>query len=154
VDTGQLTILLSEPLDDPFRRVGASGRAPASVLAVARGEGPQEIEDTYEASTHVYPWPAMNPETGLPEPGRARWEAPNGSGSHSLPPDYLPADLPTLDGERILLAVGPRVPGDKVPRFTRILAGFRMFDGLKAGLRVTRLPDEETTDLLDRFRGV
>lgn len=153
VDTGQLTILLSEPLDDPFRRVGASGCAPASVLAVARGEGPQEIEDTYEASIHVYPWPAMNPETGLPEPERTRWEAPNGSGSHSLPPDYLPADLPTLDGKRILLAVGPRVPGDGVPRFTRILAGFRMFDGLKAGLQVTRLPDEEAAGWLARVRG-
>jgi hypothetical protein len=152
IDMGQLTILLSDPLDEPFRRVGAHGRAPAPVLATARGEGPQEIEETYEASIHFYPWPAMNPETGLPEIDRTRWEAPGGSGSHSLPPDYLPADLPPLDGKRVLLAVGPQVPGDRAPRFNRILAGFRMFNALRAGLQVTQLPAQEAARWLDRTR--
>jgi hypothetical protein len=94
----------------------------------------------------------MNPETGLPEPNRAEWLAPAGKGSHSLPPDYLPADLPTLDGQRILLAVGPQVPGEKAPRFRRILPGYRMFDALRATLQVSRLPDEETAGWLARIR--
>ena len=152
VDMGQLTILLSDPLKKAFRSVGANGRAAGPVLEAARGEGPQESGGEYSANIHFYPWPAMNPATGLPEPDRAEWLASSGRGAHSLPPDFLPADLPMLDGTRVLLAVGPRVPGDRTLRFSRGLPGYRIFDALKARLAATGLPRGEVLRWLARIK--
>lgn len=151
VSVGQLTVLLSEPMASIFERLGAGGCASAEMLDNARGVGPQQIDDAYQASVHLYSWMAVDPATGEPAPGRHTWVAPGGRGDHSLPPDHLLADLPLLDGERVLMAVGPD-PRPEGVNFTRVLGGVRTFDALRAELRPLGFDRAEARRWLDRAR--
>ncbi len=150
IDMGQFTTLLSDPLDAAFRKVGAKGRASQDMLDVARGLGPQQGEGVYGSNVHFFPWQAMDPVTGLPVSDRVEWRAPGGTGTGSLPADFLVADAPVLDGERVLLLVGPRAPG--IPGFVRILSSGRAFESLPAALHVTPLTADETRRWLARVR--
>jgi hypothetical protein len=148
VDNGQLTTLLSDPLDASLAKVGASRRAPPVMLDNARGLGEQEADGSYSASFHLWSWRAMDPETGLPAVGRYEWLAPGGTGAMSFPPDFLPADAPLLDGERVLLLVGPNAKGGT--GYTRILSATRMFSALRATLSAERLAPADAERWLSR----
>jgi len=148
VDNGQLTTLLSDPLDESLKKIGASRRAPKVMLDNARGRGPQEADGSYSASFHIWAWRAMDPETGLPAVGRYEWLAPGGTGAMSFPPDFLPADIPLLDGERVALLVGPDAKGGV--GYTRVLSATRMFAALPATLSAERLAPAEAKRWLAR----
>ena len=138
VDMGQLTVLMSRELADPLRRIGGSGIATDEELAVMTGEGPQTGGGGYSSSFAFYPPEACDPTDALPRDGIHMWSAPGGTGSHSLPGDFLPGTLPEIDGVRVLVMVGPKAPG---MRFTRIIQSSRMFEALTAKITdVTSLP--------------
>jgi len=134
-DMGQLSVLMSEALAEPLARIGIETRAGDDVLEVMRGEGPQEGEGAYSCGFHCYPIEAVDPADGMPKDGRFMWRAPGGTGTHSLPPDFLPGDLTLEDGVREVIVVGPKSEG---MRFVRVIPAVRTFDGLKARVRDVR----------------
>ena len=128
VDLGQLTVLLSEALADPLARIGASGVAKRDVLDVMAGVGPQQGEGSYSSTYAFYPVEAID-AAGLPQDGVHEWRAPGGTGTHSLPADFLPGTIVERDGSRVLAMVGPKGPG---LRFARVIPAVRTFDALPA----------------------
>ncbi len=135
-DLGQLTVLLADALGEPLARVGVEPPPPPEVLAVMRGEGPQGLQASYASSLALYPLAAVDPASGMPRDGVHTWQSPGGTGSHSLPPDFLPSDVEVVDGVRTLVLVGPRAPD--VLHLRRVLPAVRMFDALRGrvdGLR-------------------
>ena len=141
LDMGQLTVLLSEALADPLTRIGASGVAKQDVLDVMAGVGPQQGEGAYSSSYAFYPVEALDPGDGLPRDGVHTWSAPGGTGTHSLPPDFLPGTIAERDGARILAMVGPKAPG---LRFVRVIPAVRTFDALVAKISgVERVPVDQ-----------
>lgn len=150
VDMGQLTVLASRTLAEPLRRIEASGVATDEELAVMSGEGPQSGGGGYSSSFAFYPPEACDPTDALPRDGIHMWSAPGGTGSHSLPGDFLPGTLPEIDGVRVLVIVGPKAPG---MRFVRIIQSARMFEALTAKITdVTSLPAPQAKALFDVAR--
>jgi hypothetical protein len=142
VDMGQLSTLISVHLREPLARIGITEVADAEILDVMHGDGPQQTEGAYSCGFHCYPIEATDPETGMPRDEVHTWTAPGGTGTHSLPPDFLPGTLSQIDGSRVLLVVGPNSPG---MRFVRVIPAVRTFDGLIARVSsATRLSPEET----------
>jgi hypothetical protein len=129
VDMGQLSALMSPGLSDPLARIGITEQPDAETLAIMQGDGPQQGEGTYSCGFHCYPIEATDPETAMPRDDVHTWSAPGGTGSHSLPPDFLPGTLAPIEGARVLLVVGPKSPG---MRFVRSMPAVRTFDGLHA----------------------
>ena len=147
VDLGQLTVLASHALENPLQRVKYSGPATEAEHDVMAGDSEQSGEGGYSSNFAFYPIEATDPEDGLPRDGIHMWEAPGGTGDHSLPGDFLPGTLPLVDGARLLVMVGPTAPG---LRFVRIIQSSRMFDALPAAItNVKKLPDEQAKRLLD-----
>ncbi len=141
VDMGQLTVLLSEALADPLARIDASGIAKRDVLDVMGGSGPQRGEGSYSSSYAFYPVEAIDPGDGLPRDGVHTWKAPGGTGTHSLPADFLPGTIGERDGARVLAMVGPKAPG---LRFARVIPAVRTFEALAARISdVAKLPDDQ-----------
>jgi hypothetical protein len=134
-DIGQLSVLMSEALAEPLRRIGVDAVADGEMLDVMKGDGPQEGEAAYSCAFHCYPAEAVDPADGMPKDGRYMWRAPGGTGNHSLPPDFLPGDLTSRDGVRQLVVVGPKAPG---MRFVRVIPAVRTFNGLAAHIRDVR----------------
>jgi hypothetical protein len=134
-DMGQLSVLLSEALAEPLGRIGVTDRADARMLDVMRGRGPQQDEGTYGCAFHCYPIEAVDLADGMPKDGHFMWRAPGGTGTHSLPPDFLPGELTAQDGVRELVVVGPNSPG---MRFVRVIPAVRTFDALEAHVRDAR----------------
>jgi hypothetical protein len=147
-DIGQLSVLLSDALADPLARIGASGVAEPEALAVMRGDGPQEARAGYSSTFHLYPREALG-DDDLPHDNVHMWRAPGGTGSHSLPGDFLPGTLDVVNGARLLVAVGPKAPGS---RFTRIISATRTFSGLVASVGEVRLLAGEYEAWLARAR--
>jgi hypothetical protein len=142
VDIGQLSVLVSRSLAGPLRKLGVKESADDEVLAVMRGTGPHQGNGAYGCAFHFYPVQALDPSDGLPKDGVHTWQAPGGSGTHSLPGDFLPGSLPVIDGARVLVLVGPDAPGT---RFVRVIGASRMFNPLKANLsRAEQLSPDET----------
>jgi hypothetical protein len=129
VDMGQLSALMSPELRDPLARIGITDGPDEETLAVMRGEGPQQGDGTYSCGFHCYPIEATDPATAIPRDGVHTWRAPGGTGTHSLPPDFLPGSLALVDGARVLTIVGPRSEG---MRFVRSMPAVRTFDELHA----------------------
>ena len=134
-DMGQLSVLMSAALAEPLGRIGVDAVADGEVLDVMKGDGPQEGEGAYSCAFHCYPVEAVDPADGMPKDDRFTWRAPGGTGSHSLPPDFLPGDLTVKDGVRQVFVVGPTSPG---MRFVRVIPAVRTFDGLAASIRDAR----------------
>jgi hypothetical protein len=134
-DMGQLCILMSEFLAEPLARIGQQESATPDVLDVMKGDGPQQSEHAYSCAFHCYPREAVDPEDGMPKDDRFMWRAPGGTGTHSLPPDFLPGELTANDGVRELFVVGPKAPG---MRFVRVIPAVRTFEGLHAHVRDVR----------------
>ena len=139
VDIGQLSVLVSQALADPLARIGASV-AGEDIRSVMSGEGPQQSDAAYECTFHCYPAQAVGAD-GMPRDDVYEWSAPGGTGTHSLPPDFLPGTIEAIDGARLLVLVGPRSPG---MRFSRVISAVRTFDALAASVRSpTRLPADQ-----------
>ncbi len=150
VDMGQLTVLMSRTLADPLGRIGGSGVATDEELAVMTGEGPQSGGGGYSSSFAFYPPEACDPIDALPRDGIHLWSAPGGTGSHSLPGDFLPGTLAPIDGARMLVMVGPKAPG---MRFVRIIQSARMFEALTAKVtNVTNVPAAQAKVLFEVAR--
>lgn len=150
VELGQLTVLLSHALAAPIARVGGSAPATADQLAVMQGVGPQSRDGGYASSFAFYPVEASDPTTGMPRDGVHTWSAPGGTGSHSLPADFLPGTIAPIEGARVLVMVGPNAPGT---RFVRIIQASRMFDALSASItEVRQLPADEARRWQERAR--
>lgn len=107
----------------------ASGPATSAALGVASGSGPQQLEEIYASTFHLYPWQSMDPRTGVPVDGRHRWQALSGWGTHSLPEDFQPSSIELLDGRRVVAVVGPR---QSRRLGTRVIGVHRMFNALRA----------------------
>jgi hypothetical protein len=148
-DMGQLTVLLSDLLHEPLARIGLDERPTAEMLACMRGSGPQSLDITYGSALHLYPWQTYDAASALPRDEVFEWRAPGGRGNRSLPPDYLPGDLIPLEGERVLLAVGPNTEGF---RFRRLLPLSRLFGGLRASVSgAEKLSSDEVSSLRERL---
>jgi hypothetical protein len=126
---GQLSALVAPALREPLARIGITEQPDEEVLEVMRGDGPQQGEGTYSCGFHCYPIEATDPATAMPRDDVHTWRAPGGTGTHSLPPDFLPGTLAPVEGARVLLVVGPKSPG---MRFVRSMPAVRTFDGLRA----------------------
>lgn len=150
-DVGQLSVLLSRALADPLGRLG-SEPADDAVFDCMSGAGPQQVSASYQARFQLYPWEALDLESGLPKSGLHEWKAPGGFGNHSLPPDFWPGALdPIADGLRVVLAVRSGAPGTF--NLTRILGGSRAFAALPARLTdARRLSDQATRSCREAVR--
>ena len=120
VENFQLNTLLMDefPRDEP--------RVSREAVAVARGTGPQQIDETVTGAWNLYTYAALRPGGELPDPiDRAyadTWISNEG----------MPADIPVVDGHRVIL-LGPAQPERSWP-------AQRMF---------LKLPARLTADLLD-----
>ncbi|HEY5923295.1 MAG TPA: hypothetical protein VIV11_16560 [Kofleriaceae bacterium] len=147
VDMGQLSALITPALREPLARIGITEMPDDEILAVMRGTGPQQGEGTYSCQFHCYPVQAIDPQSGMPRDEVHMWSAPGGTGTHSLPPDFLPGTLGVIDGARVLLVVGPKSPG---MRFVRSMPAVRTFDGLRARVSSgTKLSPADTQKWFD-----
>ena len=121
VDNFQLHVLLMEvfPQKGLFKRKRTSDR----IIAVARGEGPQAGEESVEGCWNMYIHEALLGDLTLSEASE-NWIWGEGT----------PADIPVLEDRRVIL-LGP-------PTYRRTWNSMRMFDALKADLKVTRVLNE------------
>ena len=136
VDNFQLNVLLM----DAFPRSGMLSRRRVSkrVAEVARGEGPQQTEDTVTGVWNLYNWTAIEPGLKLPDPK-----------NHSARDSWIwnegtPADIALFEGQRVIL-LGPA-------SYPRTWQCQRMFDQLPASLEIeAELSKSEVTDWLQRM---
>jgi len=146
-DMGQLSALVAPALREPLERIGITEQPDEEILAVMRGDGPQQGEGTYSCGFHCYAAEATDPASGMPRDDVFMWSAPGGTGTHSLPPDFLPGTLTVVDAARVLLVVGPKSPG---MRFVRVMPATRTFDGLMARVSAaTKLSADDTRRWFD-----
>ena len=142
-DMGQMFVLFADALHEPLSRIGVTQRPAPNVVASMRGEAFEGERGTFEAAFHLYAWQAFEPRTGLPRDGRFSWSAPGGTGNHSLPADFLPADIVPLtsggQSARVLLCVGPDAEGGV--RFSRSFDAVRTFSALPARVEAVRKLD-------------
>jgi len=120
VENFQLNTLLMDefPRDEP--------RVSKPAVAVARGDGPQQIDETVTGTWNLYTYEALTGEGALPDPS-------DHTHSHTwIWNEGMPADIPTLDGHRVIL-LGPAPNPRRWP-------AQRMF---------LKLPARMTADLLD-----
>ncbi len=113
------TLLMDEfPRDEP--------RVSKAAVAVARGDGPQQIDETVTGVWNLFTYEALQPGGELPD-------AADLALSHTwIWNEGMPADIPALDGHRVIL-LGPAA-------YSRQWKAQRMF---------LRLPARLTADLLD-----
>jgi len=94
VENFQLNTLLMDVFPGDERRVSEAA------AAVARGEGPQRVEETVSGAWNLFSYRALQPGGELPDPSdlafRDTWIWNEG----------MPADIPVLDGHRVIL-LGP-----------------------------------------------
>jgi hypothetical protein len=120
VENFQLNTLLMDefPRDEP--------RVSKAAVAVARGDGPQQIDETVTGIWNLFTFAALQPGGALPEPAdlafRHTWIWNEG----------MPTDIPTVDGHRVIL-LGPAA-------YARSWQAQRMF---------LKLPARLTAELLD-----
>ncbi len=127
-DNFQFHTLLADAL---FGDVGSgwlAGERPSPVLArCARGEGPQSVGEAARGAWNLYTWRAFPYDPALRE-------------AAAIPHDDwvwgegVPADIPALDGVRVI--------GLGAPSYERSWVGSRMFGTLRAHVTVTAQLDE------------
>lgn len=120
VENFQLTTLLMDefPRDEP--------RVSREAVAVARGSGPQQIDETVTGAWNLYTYAALRPGGELPAPtDRAHADT-------WIWNEGMPAGIPVVEGHRVIL-LGPAEP-------TRSWPAQRMF---------LKLPARLTAELLD-----
>ena len=94
VENFQLDVLLMAAFP------GGEERVSPAALAVARGEGPQRVDETVTAAWNLYTYEALRPGGELPDPTDPAY-------AHAwIWHEGIPAGIPALDGHRVIL-LGP-----------------------------------------------
>lgn len=124
------TLLMDEfPRDEP--------RVSKAAVAVARGEGPQQIDETVTGVWNLFTYEALRPGGELPDPADM-------SLSHTwIWNEGMPADIPVFDGHRVLL-LGPA-------SYSRQWQAQRMFLKLPARLTAELLGEDDVVRWLERI---
>jgi hypothetical protein len=132
-DNFQLHALLM----DLFPRTGLFRPRRISPLGarVARGTGPQQINETLTGAWNLHSWRALRPDLRLPHRSQMS--------GHWIWNEGKPADIPVFEGHRIVL-LGP-------PSYPRVWECQRLFASLKADLELAPLSRSETRDWLQRL---
>ena len=143
VTMGQLCALMTPHLRAPLAELGITRMPDADVVDAMRGHGPQCLDAWYRCAFHCYPVDVHHPHGETAARGKI---------SHgSLPPNFLPARLPLIDGSRVLLLTGPNASTD---RFERYIPAARMFAPLHAEVsKVTRLSADTAKRWFDLVKG-
>jgi|GEM_PF-837928 len=131
VENFQLNTLLMDefPRDEP--------RVSKAAVAVARGDGPQQIDETVTGVWNLFTFAALQPGGELPEPSdlefRDTWIWNEG----------MPADIPTLDGHRVILL--------GAASYARSWQAQRMFLKLPARLTAELLSEDALAEWLTKL---
>lgn len=97
-------------------------RVAPEAVAVARGEGPEEIDLYVPGTWNMYIWAAVTPRLELPDPGNFSMQG------YWIWGEGRPEDIPVFEGHRVML-LGPQ-------SYPRNWYAQRAFEHLKANLRV------------------
>lgn len=137
VDNFQLNVLLM----DGFPQSGllARRRVPKRVADVARGDGPQQTEDTVTSVWNMYTWQAIGSDFTMPN--RADYD----SSQFWVWNEGTPEDIPVFDGRRVVL-LGPA-------SYPRSWQSQRMFDNLPATLKIDEAFPGRSTRLAMPYGG-
>lgn len=132
----QLNMLI---MDGFPRAEGAEARISPAAAAVARGEGPQAVDETVTGTWNLYTCQALGEDLSLPKPqaddAQASWIWNEGALD----------DVPTFEGKRVVL-LGP-------PTYARSWPAQRMFDALPARIVIDdELGPDQVRELLERMR--
>lgn len=136
VDNFQLNVLLM----DGFPRAGAPSRRRVSkrVAEVARGIGPQQMDDTVTGAWNLYTWQALEADLKLPDPSDQT------ASDCWIWNEGVPEDIPVFEGRRVIL-LGPS-------SYARTWRSQRMFDKLPARLDIeSELSRRDVNDWLHRM---
>jgi hypothetical protein len=131
VDNFQLHTLLMASMPGPGRRVSASA------ASIARGEGEQQSDETIVGAWNLYVHEAFRDGT-LPSAGD-----PQAIRHLFIWNEGTPADIPVLDGHRVILL------GE--PSYERVWESARTFPHLPATLDARELSDDEVSSWLERL---
>lgn len=136
VDNFQLNVLLMDAF--PKSGIFARRRVSKQVAEIARGNGPQQIEDIVKGVWNLYNWEAIESQGRLLDPKDLKdkdfWIWNEGK----------PEDIHVFEGRRVIL-LGP-------PSYERTWGAQRMFDKLPATLECERnLTKAEVKDCLQRM---
>lgn len=131
VENFQLNVLLMDefPRDEP--------RVSKEAVEVARGSGPQQLDEQITGAWNLFTYAALTEDGGLPDPADL---------AHSdtwIWHEGMPADIPVLDGHRVIL-LGP----SQSPRSWQAQ---RMFLALPARLTADLLDEAAVDDWLARI---
>jgi hypothetical protein len=136
-DNFQLHTLLMDAMPAPrglLRR--RRPRVSAAAVDIARGEGPQELDETVTGAWNLYTYEALR-DGRLPETDSLDTE-------HWIWNEGTPADIPILDGHRVML-LGP-------PAYVRTWNAARAFPDLPATLDHRTLESDEVEAWLRRMQ--
>lgn len=138
VDNFQLHTLLMDALPLPRRRFGrrAPRRVSESAAATARGDGPQETDETVVGAWNPYVYAAF---AGGSLPAKEDYQA---ARHLFIWNEGTPADIPSLDGRRVILL------GE--PSYVREWPSARVFGPLRASLDARALGDDDVGRWLER----
>ncbi|HWC25076.1 MAG TPA: hypothetical protein VG474_00700 [Solirubrobacteraceae bacterium] len=131
VENFQLSTLLMDefPRDEP--------RVSEAAVAVARGDGPQRIDETVTGAWNLFTYEALLPGGELPDPSDLAYK------DTWIWNEGMPADIPAVDGHRgILLGPAP---------YARSWPAQRMFLKLPARLTAAPLDEAAVADWLERI---
>ena len=128
VENFQLNTLLMDefPRDKP--------RVSKEAAAVARGSGPQQIDETVTGVWNLYTYAALQPGGQLPDPTDRKYA------DTWIWNEGTPADIPVVDGHRVIL-LGPAQPARSWP-------AQRMFLKLPARLTAQLLDEDGLNEWL------
>jgi len=136
VDNFQLQMLLMDAVSTGG--LFSKRRIAKAAADVAKGLGPQQLDDTIVGAWNMYAWTAVSPDRSLPDPRDF------GAKDHWIWGEGRPEDIPVFDGRRVVL-LGPA-------SYPREFGAQRMFDRLRAELRVERvLSKKDVADWLARL---
>lgn len=130
VENFQLTVLLMDALP-------GEARVSRTAAAVARGDGPQQLDETVTGHWSLYSHAALDGDGELPDPTDLS------RGDTWIWHESSPADIPVLDGHRVIL-LGPAAQ----PRTWPVQ---RAFLRLQASLAAEPLDDEAVAAWLERI---
>lgn len=136
VDNFQLQMLLM----DQFPQAGflARRRISRQAAEIARGDGPQQIDETVQGAWNLYTCEAASPDGRLPDRNNY------GNSRMWVWGEGTPADIPVFEGRRVVL-LGPA-------SYDRSWGCQRTFAGLRADLKIEKtLTPAEVADWLRRM---
>ncbi|MDP2712137.1 MAG: hypothetical protein Q8O56_13050 [Solirubrobacteraceae bacterium] len=132
VENFQLSTLLMDefPRDEP--------RVSNAAVAVARGSGPQQIDENVTGAWNLFTYGALTPDGTLPDPSDFAYS------DTWIWNEGMPADIPALDGHRVILL-------DVAPN-PRTWPAQRMFLKLPARLTAELLDDDAVAEWLAKIQ--